>query len=98
MAIALAPADQSLMVFPAFAQERDDAVGELAEGRGVEPVDHERTVAADPFEAFTRRAFRRGPARRDAHGARRGAFLRRMLEIQNGLPNLQLFVSTDLTC
>ena len=57
MAIALAPADQSLMVFPAFAQERDDAVGELAEGRGVEPVDHEGAVAADPIEAFARRAF-----------------------------------------
>ena len=51
------------MVFPARAEEGDDAVGELAEGhgvegRGVEPVDDERAVAADPFEAFARRAFR----------------------------------------
>jgi hypothetical protein len=52
------------MVFPALAEEGDDAVGELAErhrveGRGVEPVDDKRTVAADPFETFARRPFRR---------------------------------------
>jgi hypothetical protein len=38
-------------------------VGELAkghgvEGRGVEPIDDERAVAAHPFEAFAGRAFR----------------------------------------
>jgi hypothetical protein len=60
--IALAPSDQSLMVFSAFAEEGDDAVGRLAEGhrverRGVEPVDDERAVATDPFDAFARRAF-----------------------------------------
>ena len=48
------------MVFPARAEKDDDAVGELAEGhrvegRGVEPIDDERAVAADPFEAFARR-------------------------------------------
>jgi hypothetical protein len=37
--IALAPSDQSLRVFPALAEESDDVVGELAEGRGVEPID-----------------------------------------------------------
>jgi hypothetical protein len=56
---------KSLWVFPALAEEGDDAVGELAEGhrvegRGVEPIDDERVVAADPFEAFARRAFRGG--------------------------------------
>jgi hypothetical protein len=68
MPIALPPADESLMVFPALVEEGDDPVGELAEGhriegRGVEPVDDERAVTADPFEAFPRRAFRlgRGP-------------------------------------
>jgi hypothetical protein len=55
MPIARAPSDKEL---DALAEEGDDAVGQLAEERGVEPVDHERTVAADPFEAFTRRAFR----------------------------------------
>jgi hypothetical protein len=65
MPIALAPEEKSLGVFPALAEEGDDAVGELAEGhrvegRGVEPVDDERAVAADPFEAFARRAFRGG--------------------------------------
>jgi hypothetical protein len=63
--IALAPEEQSLMAFPALAEEGDNAVGELAEGhgvegRGVEPIDDERIVAADPFEAFARRAFRGG--------------------------------------
>src|SRR5664279_3213259 len=62
MPIALAPSDQSLRVFPARAEEGDDAVGELAErhrveGRGVEPIDDKRATAADPFEAFTGRAF-----------------------------------------
>src|ERR1700730_1142286 len=52
MPVALAPWDQSLRVFPALTEEGDDAVGELAEGhrvegRGVEPVDDERAVAAD---------------------------------------------------
>jgi hypothetical protein len=65
MAIALAPADQSLMVFPALAEEGDDAVSELSRGarrrgRGVEPVDDERAMAHDPFEAFARRPFRGG--------------------------------------
>jgi hypothetical protein len=68
MQIALAPSDKSLRVFPTFADEGDNAVGELAErhrveGRGVEPVDDERTVAADPFEAFARRPFRGGLGR-----------------------------------
>jgi hypothetical protein len=63
MPVALVPENKSLRVFPALAEERDDAVGELAEGhrvegRGVEPVDDERAVAADPFEAFACRAFR----------------------------------------
>jgi hypothetical protein len=45
----------SVRDFSARAEEGDDAVGELAEGygvkgRGVEPVDDERAVAADPFE------------------------------------------------
>lgn len=44
MPVALAPCDQSLRVFPALAEEGDDAIGKLAEGhriegRGVEPVD-----------------------------------------------------------
>jgi hypothetical protein len=61
MPVALAPCDQSLRVFPALAEEGDDAIGKLAEGhriegRGVEPVDDEGAVAADPFEAFARRA------------------------------------------
>jgi hypothetical protein len=65
MPIALPPRDQNLRVFPALAEEGDDAVGELAEGyriegRGVEPVDDERATAADPFEAFARRAVRGG--------------------------------------
>jgi hypothetical protein len=47
----------------ALAEKGDDAVGELAEGHrvercGVGPIDDERAVAADPFETFTRRAFR----------------------------------------
>jgi hypothetical protein len=57
MPIALAPEEKSLRVFPARAEKGDDAVGQLAqghgvEGRGVEPIDDERAVAADPFEAF----------------------------------------------
>ena len=52
-------------MFPALSEEGDDAVGELSErhrveGRAVEPVDDERAVAADPFEAFARRLFRGG--------------------------------------
>ena len=48
---------------PGARGEGDNAVGELAEGhgvkgRGVDPVDDQRAVAADPFEAFARRAFR----------------------------------------
>jgi hypothetical protein len=63
MPIALSPCDQSLTVFPTLAEQGDDAVSELAEGhrvegRSVEPIDDERIVAADPFEAFARRAFR----------------------------------------
>jgi hypothetical protein len=47
---------------PALAEEGNDAVGELAEGHGVErsgvePVDDERAVAADPIEALARRSF-----------------------------------------
>ena len=42
------------MVFPALAEEGDDG------GRGVEPVNDEGAVAADPFEAFARGAFRGG--------------------------------------
>jgi hypothetical protein len=34
--------------------------GHRVEGRSVEPVDDERTVAADPFETFARRPFRGG--------------------------------------
>jgi hypothetical protein len=54
MAIALAPEAKGLMVFRPLAEEGDDAVGELAEGhrvegRGVEPVDDERAVAADAY-------------------------------------------------
>ena len=59
------------MVFPALVEEGDDPVGELAEGhriegRGVEPVDDERAVTADPFEAFPRRrrAIETVPSRR----------------------------------
>jgi hypothetical protein len=53
------------MVFPPLAEEGDNAVGELAkghrvEGRGVKPIDDERAVASDPFEAFARRPFRGG--------------------------------------
>jgi hypothetical protein len=75
--ITLAPEKKSLRVFPALTEEGDDAVGELAEGhrvegRGVEPVDDERAVAADPIEAF---------ARRDAQGDRRGAVRCQILEI-----------------
>jgi hypothetical protein len=67
--IALAPEEKSLRVFPTRAEEGDNAVSELAEGhrvegRGVEPVDDERAVAADPFEAFARRACRRSGSRR----------------------------------
>ena len=56
------------MVFPAFAEEGDDAVGELAkrhgvERRGVKPIDDERAVAADAFEAFACRPFRGGVCR-----------------------------------
>jgi len=56
------------MVFPALVEEGDDPVGELAEGhriegRGVEPVDDERAVTADPFEAFPRRRGRSRPCR-----------------------------------
>jgi putative transposase len=56
--VALAPGDLSLMIFPALAEKGDDAAGELAEGyrvegRGVESINDEPTVAADPFEAFT---------------------------------------------
>ena len=63
--IALAPEEQSLRVFPARAEEGDDAVGQLAEGHRVEggviePVDDERAAAADPCEAFARRAVRGG--------------------------------------
>jgi hypothetical protein len=59
MPVALAPCDQSLRVFPALTEEGDDAIGQLAkghrvEGRGVEPVDDERAVAADPFEVFAK--------------------------------------------
>jgi hypothetical protein len=48
-----------LRVFPALTEEGDDAIGQLAkghrvEGRGVEPVDDERAVAADPFEVFAK--------------------------------------------
>ena len=55
------------MVFPALREEGDDAIGQLAkgprvEGRGVEPVDDERAVAADAFEAFACRPFRGEPA------------------------------------
>jgi hypothetical protein len=65
MPIALPPADEGLRVPAALLEEGDDAIGELAEGhriegRGVEPVDDERAVTADPFEAFPRRAFRGG--------------------------------------
>jgi hypothetical protein len=65
MPIALPPADEGLRVPAALLEEGDDAIGELAEGhriegRGVEPVDDERAVTADPFEAFLRRAFRGG--------------------------------------
>ena len=37
MPIALALEEKSLMICPAFVEEADDAVGQLAEGRGVKP-------------------------------------------------------------
>jgi len=60
---AIASSDKSLTVFSALAEKVDEVFSELAEGyrvegRGVEPV--ERIMGADPFEAFTRRAFRGG--------------------------------------
>ena len=62
MPIALAPGREGLRV-AALAEKGDDAIGELAKRhrvkrRGVESINDEPTVAADPFEAFTRRAFR----------------------------------------
>jgi hypothetical protein len=48
------------MTCPAFVEEADDAVGQLAKGhrvkgRRIEPIDDERATAADPFEAFAGR-------------------------------------------
>ena len=59
MPVALAPGREREQIAPALAEEGDDAAGELAERhrverRGVEPVDDERAVAADPFETFAR--------------------------------------------
>ena len=58
MAVALAPSDQSLMVFPALAEEGDDVVSELAEGRGVEPIDDEGTRARRDAQRDRRGAVR----------------------------------------
>ena len=63
MTIALAPGRERERLAAPIAEEGDDVVGELTTStasHGVEPVDDERVVAADPFEAFARRPFRGG--------------------------------------
>jgi hypothetical protein len=80
-----------LRVFPALAEEGDDAVGELPRGTASRGAASSQSMMSAPWPPMRSRRSRVAPSaagRRDAHGARRGAFLCRMLEIQNGLPEI----------
>ena len=62
MPIALAPEEKSLMVFPALAEEGDNAVGELAEGHGVEGRGSIQWMMSAPWPPIRSRRSRVAPS------------------------------------